>query len=320
MLQAFTEPDIISTEVKFSFLNEKGVDTGGVSRDVYGAFWSELFEVAALGENERVPCIRSDMGVDEWTAVGRILIKGFRDIGFFPIRLCKAFMFAVLFGVDSVAPDALLSSFKEYISIHEANTLAKALSDFEHLDNDEKDDLVDILQRFEVRSLPSTKSELQDMITGISHKELIQKPKYILDCLAYTCKELLQTESFNNCSNIVKFFHSLKPSAKKVTKLLHCNPENASQMASVDYLKQYLKSMDEEKLSLFLRFCTGSDSICFKKIDINFVHLSGAARRPVARTCGPSLDLPFTYSNYAEFRSEFNRILSSEESWTMQFC
>lgn len=55
MISAFKAEDITDIDIKFSFLNERGVDTGGVSRDVYGTFWNELFEVSALGENERVP-------------------------------------------------------------------------------------------------------------------------------------------------------------------------------------------------------------------------------------------------------------------------
>lgn len=68
LLHAFTDANIIQADVNFSFVNEKGVDTGGVSRDAYGSFWTELFEIT----DERVPCIRVDMGVDDWTAAGRI--------------------------------------------------------------------------------------------------------------------------------------------------------------------------------------------------------------------------------------------------------
>lgn len=260
------------------------------------------------------------MGVEHWTAVGMILVKGVKDTVLFPLQLSKAFTFSVLFGVDSVTPDILIASFNQYIASNEATLIDKDLSDFQQLSEDDKDDLLDILQRFEVRSIPSTSSSLEEILFGVSHKELIQIPKYILDCLAHACKQLLHIDDFKSINNTQKYLDRLRPSVKKVIKLLECSPENVSQMTTHGYIKQFVNSMDNQKLGTFLRFCTGSDYLCFKQIDIYFVNLSGAARRPVARTCGPILDVPCTYSNYAEFRAEFNSILSAEENWAMHYC
>ena len=37
-----------------------------------------------LGERERVPFVRHDYFVQEWEAVGRILVKGFVSVSYFP--------------------------------------------------------------------------------------------------------------------------------------------------------------------------------------------------------------------------------------------
>ena len=43
------------------------------------------------GEDERVPVIRHDLQFAEWEAMARIIVKGYPQVGFFPIKLGKAF-------------------------------------------------------------------------------------------------------------------------------------------------------------------------------------------------------------------------------------
>ncbi|KAJ8050141.1 hypothetical protein HOLleu_03224 [Holothuria leucospilota] len=138
------------------------------------------------------------------------------DTGFFPVRLCKAFTSAVLFGVDSVTTEDLFNSFKRYISVQEADILDVAFSSFHELSTDQRDDLMDMLEGFEVRSVPKSKSHLNEVVKGICHKELNQKPKYILDCLAYTCKDLTKKDGFKSAKDVEKFFDKLKPTPKKL--------------------------------------------------------------------------------------------------------
>lgn len=107
------------------------------------------------------------------------------------------------------------------------------------MNTDQRDDLLDMLQCFEMMYIPSTGSRLNEIVNCIGHKELIQKSKYILDCLAYTCKELIKTDDFQSCKIIEKCFDNLRPFAKKVAKLLQCSPKDAPQMAAFRYLKQY---------------------------------------------------------------------------------
>ena len=59
-----------------------------------------------------------------------------------------------------------------------------------------------------------------------------------------------------------------------------------------------------------MHFVTGSSVCTVRRIDVSFNTLSGLARRPVAHTCDPLLELPSTYMNYSEFYSEFQAILS----------
>ena len=69
---------------------EKGADVAGVSRDVYAAFWTELMDHTAEGEDLRVPSPCPKWQEDEWKYIGRILLKGFQDHGYFPCRQQQA--------------------------------------------------------------------------------------------------------------------------------------------------------------------------------------------------------------------------------------
>ena len=100
--------------------------------------------------------------------------------------------------------------------------------------------------------------------------------------------------------------------------LLDANAETNAQRETMSYLKQYVSGLESEKLTKFLRFCTGSNMMCVEKITISFNTLEGAVRRPVAHTCGAVLDLPTTYASFPLFREEWNSVLSSEY-WDIDF-
>jgi len=77
-----------------------------------------------------------------------------------------------------------------------------------------------------------------------------------------------------------------------------------------------VKSLNDNSLRNFLQFTTGSDLITVKSILVIFNLLDGALRRPIARTCGPLIELPSTYQSYNELVEEFTSIISNREAWS----
>ncbi|KAL7385502.1 hypothetical protein ABVT39_022786 [Epinephelus coioides] len=102
------------------------------------------------------------------------------------------------------------------------------------------------------------------------------------------------------------------PTANKVLSLLSAEPTSAAQNKTMQHLRLFIRSLDSERLSKFLRFVTGADVLCVNKISIQFSDDIGLQRRPVAYTCGPLLQLPCTYSNYTEFRREILSVIDSQ--------
>ena len=109
----------------------------------------------------------------------------------------------------------------------------------------------------------------------------------------------------------------LSPNAKKVIKALQPKANNESEKQSFEFLKQFIKSLDRSSLKGFLKYVTGSDVLLKdQKISVAFYAVDGLARRPIAHTCGPLLEVPWTYQSYNELAEEFNSIMREKEGWT----
>ena len=100
----------------------------------------------------------------------------------------------------------------------------------------------------------------------------------------------------------------IMPTKKKVIDLLKPvqEPNTDAQRDALVFLKPYLRGLDAEKLRKALWFLTGAKFICVNKIEMVFTAMVGFGRRPIAHTCGPSLELPSTYESFPEFRKEFS--------------
>ena len=118
MIRYFQEADIINSELVFTIINERGEHEEGagigVNREVF-LIWSHFSDSMTIGERERVPFIRHDHFIKEWGAIGRILVKGYISVSYFPMFLAKGFICYCLF--DTEVPDSiLLDSFMKYLS------------------------------------------------------------------------------------------------------------------------------------------------------------------------------------------------------------
>ncbi|KAK7944967.1 hypothetical protein WMY93_000695 [Mugilogobius chulae] len=257
LISQFTDPTLLTCPLKFSFIDEKGSDASGVSRDVYSAFWTEFYDYATEGQDMRVPALSSKRKEEEWKSIGRILVKGFQDCGYFPCRLAQAFTVALLFGEKNVSPDLLFESFLLYISKEDRDLVNKALQhNFDDLD-EEKEDLIDFLDRMGVQSI-QTKLKLKTTLLSVAHKMIIQQPKYALDKLSEVVGPELR-KRLHSLDTIQQVYEKVKPTPKKVLKLLEASPSTHAEQQSFRYLQQYIRGLDPSDLRKCLRFITGSD-------------------------------------------------------------
>ncbi|XP_041834214.1 uncharacterized protein LOC121635197 [Melanotaenia boesemani] len=310
MIVAFSNPEIMNKTLKVKrILPDNSVEKGsgsGIVRDSFSSFWEEFYERCTLGTTLKVPFLRHDFSAATWRAIGRILLKGFQDYQYFPIKLAPPFVEELLFG--AVHSD-LKTSFLQFVSCQEQDVIRQALNDFSSVD---ADDLLEVLTTYECRKKLST-ATLPLILDEISHKELVQKPMFVIDCW----RDITKPHLHLNSEQLTKMYSDLKPSPRKVVGILNFPAGMTQKEAEVSqHLKRYIRELNEEKLGRFLRFCTGSDLLISGQINVEFAVQSSFTRRPVAHTCGMVLKLSDSYDHFPDFRSEFNSILESK-IWIM---
>lgn len=119
-------------------------------------------------------------------------------------------------------------------------------------------------------------------------------------------------------SGLQKIYEALSVSPSKVLCMFEdVSVDNARQEQILRYLRQIIGSMGTDELRHFPRYVTGS-SVCLPgQTDLSFSSLEGIARRPIAHTCAPSLELSLSYETYPEFATEFRSLVSDQYAWIM---
>lgn len=118
---------------------------------------------------------------------------------------------------------------------------------------------------------------LPAILEEISHKELVQKPNFVIDCW----RDITKPQMSLTYEKLTKMYADLKPTTKEVSRLLKFPAEMTAKHKEVEHhLRWYIRELDEAKLGKFLRFCTGSDLIVSGSIIIEFTVLSDDTRRP----------------------------------------
>ena len=117
---------------------------------------------------------------------------------------------------------------------------------------------------------------------------------------------------FPDVNLLDQFYSSIIPTNLKVLALLKASPATAAKTEAMAYLKRFMRGLDEAKLTTFSRFTTAADVIVTDALTISFTNSEGLQRRPIAHTCGHTLEVPSTYASFCDLREEFMAILNSD--------
>lgn len=316
LIELFSDPTMINVNLNVTVIgNDGNIEDGigeGVIREILTSFWQLVYHSLTVGTQEKVPCIRHELQKTQWEAIARVIVFGVKRYNYFPIFLSRAVIASVLFGEESISNSFLLESFLLYVSAEERETIQTALGD--NFDpNDE--DLLDFLSNFKCYT-KVTEENISRVIHELAHQELLQKPRYIIDCFIPILSVLRAYPGFQNLEGLKETYLEKKPTPKKIIKLLDANPQNEPERMALDHLKRYIRSLDGQAVSQFFSFLTGGNVITCESILVTFSLLDGAGRRPVIRTCGPILELPSTYQSYSELAEEFSSLINEKGAWS----
>lgn len=178
----------------------------------------------------KVPFIRHGFKADTWKAIGRIFLRVYQDCHYLPIKLAPAFVEEMLFG--AVYSD-LTEVFLQFVSCQEREILRQALQDFSSV---EPDDLLEVLDNYECRRRVSADT-LPTILMGISHKELVQKPMFVIDCW----RDITKPQITQNYERLTKTYADLKPTSK-VSRLLKFRADMTAKQKEVEHhLRWYIR-------------------------------------------------------------------------------
>ncbi len=316
LTEIFTDASVLNSYLDVVVIDARGEPEKGKGKgvvlDVLTHFWNNCYMSLTVGRKEKTPFIRHDMQKREWQAIARILVYGYKKYGYFPLQLSFLFMASCLFGEECITLEVILASFKEYIPAEDQDVLDQCLGD--SFDKDDTD-VIEFLSSLKCFKLPSQEN-IQEIIRELAHQELIQKPRYIVNCWAPILRVLQDHQEFQTFEGLKEFYKSKTPSAKKIIKLFQAEPSNDAERESLAHLKRFVKSLEGHTLAKFLHFCTGSDIITCESITITFSTLSGLERRQIARTCAPLIEIPSTYESYLALAEEFLNIIRGYQSWS----
>ena len=301
------------------FKGEKGIDEGGLSRDMLAGFWNEAYSYYFEGATTLTPMIHPQIDLSVYPILGEILSHGYLTTGTLADKIALPSLIHILLGPGVALPTNItLDAFLDHISATERSLLSKALQSTSSFSPSLLTQIVTILTRFGCRTIP-TPSSLSGMIKNMALHEFCIKPAAAI-ALMNTGLGIHKTFwSTKSPQDIQKIHRALTASPSKVISMLNL-PDmfNPAEERVVGYLTTMIGNMGPEDLRNFLRFVTGASVCVATKINIQFNHLSGFARRPISHTCDFTLDLPIEYSNYDDFLNDFKPILldtKNEFTW-----
>ena len=266
---------------RVQFKGGLGVDIGGVARDMFSSFYEKAYERLFDGSCLFCPIVHPEMDKDCLSIVGCVISHAYVVTGVLPNQIAFPCLAQCLIGSNVVFDEEILKhSFMDSISVYESNLVKQALVEVHN-------------------GVPSFSVQVQDgLVTMFSR---------------FNSRQLPTPSSFHQMTiNVAKYEFTTKPAAA-ISLLNKGIPKQHREF----WVNMGVSGLGIDDLRTFLRFTTGSSVCSSMQISIEFNTLSGMSRRPIARTCTPSLVLPTAYSTYEEFVNEFRSYLSNEYTWIM---
>ncbi len=277
--------NIIEKEIRVSFRNEQGYDVGGLTRELFAAFWVAAETVLLEGGSARVP-IMHPQSTEIYRHLGRILSHGYILTGFFPLCSPLAFSTSLIGDITAVTKNMLLESFLQYIDPIEAEAVIVCLTTGGFSDTILGDTIVPMLSRFRCSVLPSA-SSFREVITPVAHFAILSQPYYTLCELKRGMFEA-HSQLWERCylSLVAKLRATLAPTAQHVIQMIS-EPafHNESESRTFDYFRRFILSLPPVGLCRLQQFVTGNPQCGLQQISVQFyTPASSFASHPTAST------------------------------------
>ena len=130
-----------------------------------------------------------------------ILVKGYKNVNVFPIKLCRV-VSTVLFNKVEITNALMIDLFLSYVSTDEKNLITEALENYS-LSEKQNEEWEVFLKGLDPAKIPSFE---------IAHEELIQVAQYIIDSWKKPIKDANTFENITTVNNLTRLYKKCKPS------------------------------------------------------------------------------------------------------------
>ena len=178
MLALFSEDKVLEEfPLRIKFRNEPAFDSGGVCRDLFSAFWEDVYLRYFDGSSLLSPVVHANVNMESLPKLGKVLSHGFLACGFLPVRVAFPVLASILMGPTiEIQPKILIQTFAESLCLYEASVVKQALAeDGETFSDELQENMITILSRYGSGLSPSP-ANLRSQLSNITKYELQIKP------------------------------------------------------------------------------------------------------------------------------------------------
>lgn len=313
--------DILGTSLFVRFANERAIDLGGATRDLFTTFWLEISKQYFKGEGLLVPFVKKSNIRNArliLPTLGQILSHSTGLCNGLPINFCSSTLINHLYGIDCVEDENLYADYMVYLTSSERELFTKAAENFEGLTQKDKKDIEQFIYANDGDVIPQNGEALKRYLITTASTELCDTPLSLMRLLFKNIPALHKDNFWNSLSpaDIVDMCNVTIVTVDKVLAKLKQKDGNdsPSQNRTFHYLHTFLSNCSNDLLISFLHFVT-SMRTCPKNIII--VEVSTHLCNPVAHTCTNTLELPVCMGSQQQFTREWELILRNPFSFVM---
>ncbi|KAK3601252.1 hypothetical protein CHS0354_040431 [Potamilus streckersoni] len=313
-----TGTQLISTR----FIDEDGVDGGGVTREMLTVFWNEVKERYFHGNEAFVPHLRPERLSEkkDFVTLGRIFSLSTATLQSIPIQICRSTLMVIIYDTCDVNPDTLLEDFLLFLDYEDRELLKSSLNSFDNMGEEDKDKLQEFFIKFGMGIIPRAKT-LRQHVINLAQNELCIKPKFFCENMRKGIPQKHMTIFWMQMTleHLGHLYEAFLISAENIWPKIRCETwplRNLNEIRVYGYLSDLIQDLEEETLLSFVQFVTADRKIPSTFITIGFSDTQGITRCPVASTCAYRLDIPVSYRSFEEFKTEFMMVLNSDEAKT----
>ena len=156
---------------------------------------------------------------------------------------------------------------------------------------------------------------MKEILVQVSTTELVTKPFFCLNKLQEGMGLFWKAVTSDEISALYMLCF---PTNMNVIQSSQLDGENQQENKVFQWLVRYLRSKDQQSISRFLRFCTGSDVVFpYSSIKVRMENMSAMSMRPKAQTCFRVLVIPKNYPTQSRLCDNMDFYLSNPHLWDL---